>query len=42
MRLAAFIAAAFGCFVVGLALGTAQIPLAWVARHCKHPPKFAL
>jgi len=42
MRPAAFIAVALGCVVFGIALGTAQIPLAWIARHWKNPPRFAL
>jgi hypothetical protein len=42
MRPAAFVATALGCFVLGVILGTAQIPLAWIAKHWKNPPRFSL
>ena len=42
MRPAPFIAVALGCVVFGIALGTAQIPLAWIARRMKCLPFVAL
>jgi len=42
MKSAAAIAVGLGCVLFGIALGTAQIPLAWIAKHWKNPPRIAL